>query len=149
MAPLYADENFPGPVIRHLRTPGHDVLTAHEDGRGNQKVPDADVLARATALGRAVLTNDRNDFHRLHAADPKHGGIITCTRDPDYAALAGRIHAALETLPTLAGQLLKIVRPNTPAKSAMTAIDIVGHSLSLPTAANDIPQRVDFLAQDA
>ena len=112
MAPLYADENFPGPIVRHLRALGHDVLTAHEDGRANQKVPDRDVVARATALGRAVLTNDRDDFHRLHAADPNHGGIITCTRDPDFAAVADRVHAAINTLPTLAGQLLRIVRPN-------------------------------------
>jgi hypothetical protein len=116
VADLYADENFPGPVVRHLRTLGHDVLTAQEDGRAHQKIPDADVLTRATALGRAVLTNDRRDYHRLHAADPGHAGIVTCTRDLDFPALGDRIHAAITALPTLAGQLVKVVRPNRPPK---------------------------------
>jgi hypothetical protein len=114
MAQLYADENFPGPIVRRLRTLGHDVLTAHEDGKANQKIPDPDVLARATALGRAVLTDDRDDYHRLHAADPNHGGIITCTHDPDFSAVADRIHAAIAGLPSLAGQLIRIVRPSNP-----------------------------------
>ncbi len=114
MARLYADENFPGPIVRRLRLLGHDVLTAHDDGRANQRIPDPDVLARATALGRAVLTDDRDDYHRLHAADPNHAGIITCTHDPDFSAVADRIDAAIAPLPTLAGQLIRIVRPNIP-----------------------------------
>src|ERR1700688_1004874 len=114
MAQLYADESFPGPIVRHLRALGHDVLTAHEDGRANQKIADPGVLARATALGRAVLTNDRDDYHHLHAADPNHAGIITCSRDPDFSAVGDRIHAAMTALPTLVGQLIRIVRPNIP-----------------------------------
>jgi hypothetical protein len=115
MALLYADEDFPGPIVRRLRILGHDVLTAYEDVRANQKIPDADVLTRATALGRAVLTNDRDDYHHLHAADPNHAGIITCTRDPDYDGVGDRIHAAIAPLPALAGQLIKIIRPNKAA----------------------------------
>lgn len=114
MARLYADESFDGPVVRHLRTLGHDVLTAHEDGRANQKIPDPDVLARATALDRAVLTNDRDDYHKLHRAMPAHAGIITCSRDLDFAAVADRVHAAISALPTLAGALVKVVCPNAP-----------------------------------
>jgi Domain of unknown function (DUF5615) len=30
---LYADENFPLPVVQELRRLGHDVLTAQEDGK--------------------------------------------------------------------------------------------------------------------
>jgi hypothetical protein len=116
MAQLYADECFPGPIVRHLRTLGHDVLTAHEDGRANQGIPDVDVLARATALGRAVLTNDRDDYHQLHAVDPNHAGIVTCTRDPDFSAVASRVHAAIGALPTLVGQMVRIIRPNPPPK---------------------------------
>lgn len=40
MARLYADENFPLPVVEVLRTLGHDVLTIYEDGKGNQGYPD-------------------------------------------------------------------------------------------------------------
>lgn len=29
---LYADEDFPHPVVEELRRLGHDVLTAQEDG---------------------------------------------------------------------------------------------------------------------
>jgi hypothetical protein len=113
MAQLYADEAFPGPTVRRLRALGHDVLTAYEDGRANQRIPDPDVLARATALGRAVLTND-TDYIRLHAVDPNHAGIIFCSEDPDFGAVADRIDAAIAPLPTLAGQLIKINRPNLP-----------------------------------
>jgi hypothetical protein len=35
VAALYADENFPGPVVAALRAAGHDVLTAYVDGRAN------------------------------------------------------------------------------------------------------------------
>jgi hypothetical protein len=113
MAAFYADENVPGPLVDALRGLGHDVLTAHEDGRANQKVTDADVLARAVELGRVLLTNNRHDFHKLHRADPNHAGIVTFTDDTDRAALAGRIDAAA-AVPTLAGQLAKVVRPNVP-----------------------------------
>jgi Domain of unknown function (DUF5615) len=114
MAQLYADESCPGPIVRHLRSLGHDVLTAYEDGRANQGIPDSDVLARATALGRAVITNDRDDYRQLHRADPIHGGIITCSQDPNFASVADRIHKAITPLATLAGCLIKIVRPNDP-----------------------------------
>jgi Domain of unknown function (DUF5615) len=82
MADLYADEDFPQPVVEQLRVLGHDVLTAGGDGRAGQSIPDADVLAHATALGRAVLTHNRDDFRKLHAADPNHAGIVTATRAP-------------------------------------------------------------------
>ena len=39
MATLYAYEDFPYPVVEHLRTLGPDVLTAQEDGRAGQISP--------------------------------------------------------------------------------------------------------------
>lgn len=114
MAELYADEDFPLPVVERLRELGHDVLTAGEDGRAGQGVSDSDVLARATALRRAVLTHNRADFRKLHAADPNHAGIVTATRDADVAALAGRIDAAITAERPLAGKLVRVVRPNPP-----------------------------------
>lgn len=115
MAQFYADENVPRSLVDVLTALGHDVLTALADGRANQRIPDPDVLARATALGRAVLTNNRKDYHRLHRIDPNHAGIVTYTDDPtDRPAIADRIHAAIASLPSLAGQLVRIVRPNLP-----------------------------------
>ncbi|MGH9823544.1 MAG: DUF5615 family PIN-like protein [Blastocatellia bacterium] len=57
-------------------------LTTYEDGRANQSISDQDVLARASALGRTVLTLDRVDFKRLHRAHPEHWGMVICTVDP-------------------------------------------------------------------
>ena len=61
---LYADEDFPLPAVQELRRLGHDVLTAQQDGRTATRTPD--VLARAHALGRAVLTYNRRHYERLH-----------------------------------------------------------------------------------
>ena len=114
MADLYADEDFPQPVVERLRALGHDVLTVGDDGRAGQAVSDVDVLARAAALGRAVLTHNRDDFRKLHATDANHAGIVTATRDADLSALAGRIDAAINAVPALTGQLVRVVRPNPP-----------------------------------
>ena len=110
MAHLYADENFPLPVVRELRRLGHDVLTAHEAGQANRRVPDADVLAFATEAARAVLTINRQEFIRLHRRRPDHGGIVACTADPDAIAQAGRVAAAIATRGDLKGQLVRVYR---------------------------------------
>lgn len=90
---LYADENFPLPVVDELRRHGHDVRTAQEDGR--QSTPDPDILARAHAPGRAVLTHNRRHFELLYRQGADHSGILSATRDDDSSALAARIDAAL------------------------------------------------------
>jgi hypothetical protein len=90
---LYADEDFPLPVVEELRRLGHDVLTAQEDGK--QAAPDVDILARAHVLGRAVLTHNRRHFERLDQQAVAPSGIVSATRDTDFAALAGRISTAL------------------------------------------------------
>ena len=38
MAGLYADENFPLPVVAELRRLGFDVLTMYEDDKANQSL---------------------------------------------------------------------------------------------------------------
>jgi Domain of unknown function (DUF5615) len=50
MAQLYADEDFPFPVVERLRQLGHDVVTTFEAGRANQGIGDADQLAFAPSL---------------------------------------------------------------------------------------------------
>jgi hypothetical protein len=79
--------------VKELRGLGHDVVTVQEDGRAG--TPDAGVLARAHALGRAVLTYNRHDFELLHRQGAAHSGILSATHDSDFQALAARIHAAL------------------------------------------------------
>lgn len=110
MAALFADENVHRGLTVSLCALGHDVLTAYQAGRANQKIPDADQLVHATSLGRAVLTNNRRHFHKLHQSIPGHAGIITYTRDPDTDSLAQRIHDAVAQAGVLAGQLIRIVR---------------------------------------
>ena len=79
MAGLYADEDFPLPVIEELRRLAHDVPTVQEAGRANQGIDDATVLADGTAAQRAVLTHNHADFSRLHRQGLAHRGIISCT----------------------------------------------------------------------
>ena len=111
MAQLYANENFPLPVVEELRHRGHDVLTTYESGRAGIALPDDQVLAFSVAEARVLLTLNRNHFIRLHHQTPDHPGIIVCTFDLDYAALARRIHDALVTQGIIHGQLIRINRP--------------------------------------
>lgn len=113
MARLYADENFPRPVVEALRALGHDVLTIYEDGKGNQGYPDDAVLQDATSYRRSVLTVNRKHFRRLHLQFPEHAGIISCTYDPDSVAQAKRIDTSIREQDSLNGQLLLIYRPQS------------------------------------
>ena len=53
---LLADENFPGTVVRMLRSRGHDVVCITETTRG---VDDLAILARTSAEERILLTLDK------------------------------------------------------------------------------------------
>ncbi len=110
MAAIYSNENFPLPVVQSLRQMGHDILTIQETGRAGDAVPDADVLAYATDLDRAVLTLNRRDFVRLHLASTNHAGIVVCTFDPDFPTQAQRIHEALTREGDLRGKLVRVNR---------------------------------------
>jgi hypothetical protein len=105
---LFADEDFDHRVVARLRTFGHDVVTVMDAGR--RGVADEDQLAYATAEGRALLTFNRSDFHALHRRQTAHAGIITCTRDADFEALATRVHVAIVGRSELSGELIRIVR---------------------------------------
>ena len=111
MAGLYSNETFRAPVVAGLRTLGHDVLTSLEAGNAGQSIPDDAVLAFATAHGRALLTLNRRHFIRLHTAGVARADVIACTFDPDFAAQAGRIDAAIRAIPNLAGQVVRVNRP--------------------------------------
>ena len=108
---MYANENFPLPVVEALRRLGHDVLTIREAGRAEQAVTDAEVLAEASGDGRAVLTLNRKHFVRLHRGQQQHEGIVAYTFDADFERQARQIHRNLEAQPTLTGQLLRVNRP--------------------------------------
>jgi len=111
VARLFADENFPMPLVESLRRLGHDVATMQERGRASERFPDSQVLELATSEGRAVLTFDRRDFLRLHRQGIEHAGIIVCKLDTDIPGQAMRIHLAVMAVPNLRGQLFRINRP--------------------------------------
>lgn len=111
MARCYANENFPLPAVQVLRALGHDVLTTQDAGKSGMAIPDAEVLDFAHADNRVLLTFNRKDFIRLHLAGSNHAGILACRFDPDFQALAQRIHNYLQGGDGLAGRLLKVNRP--------------------------------------
>lgn len=109
MARLLADEQYPLEATQRLRQLGHDVRTLQDIGKANQRVPDSEVLALASADNRAVLTRDR-DFKDLHYSSSKHQGIVFCTEDKDYARQANHIHAALIENPDVRDKLMPVYR---------------------------------------
>jgi hypothetical protein len=70
------DHHVRGTVTKGLRRRGIDVLTAFEDG--SAEAPDAELLGRATLLGRVVFTQD-DDFLAI-ADDWQRNG-------PDFSGL--------------------------------------------------------------
>jgi hypothetical protein len=76
--PAYLDECIDRPVTEALRRRGFDILTAIESGLGEE--PDEIQLAHATRARRVLISYNRWDFRRLHAAyqldGRDHGGIV-------------------------------------------------------------------------
>jgi hypothetical protein len=111
VARLFADENFPLPVVEELRRLGHDVVTINDAGKAGQSLTDEAGLDFAHTDSRAVLILNRKHFVGLHATGREHAGIIACTFDLDFAAQAQRIHAAIASQARLSRQLVRINRP--------------------------------------
>jgi hypothetical protein len=76
-AALYMDVHVPMAITRALRRKGFDILTAQDDGA--TRLPDPDLLDRASALDRMLFTQDE-DFlaeavHRQRAGR-QHATVI-------------------------------------------------------------------------
>lgn len=70
----FADENFPGPVVRELRALGHDVSYARETMRG---AADREVLQAVREQGRILLTLDKDFGHlSIGARTPGTWGVV-------------------------------------------------------------------------
>lgn len=112
MLNLYADEQFPLPVVQLLPAFGHNVLTVQEAGKAGLGIPDPEVLAFAISNDRAVLKLlNRFDFIGLHNRQPGHAGIIVCTKDRNVEKLATRINDAIAGEENLRGKLIRVNRP--------------------------------------
>jgi predicted nuclease of predicted toxin-antitoxin system len=107
---LYADEQFPLPVVQRLRALGYDILTAQAAGQANQRIPDDQVLAFATASDRAVISQNRRDFIRLHRQNPNHAGIIVCSKNLDWDGFTAIIYQVLGNYEILTGELVRIAK---------------------------------------
>jgi hypothetical protein len=118
VALFYANENFRHPVVEELRKLGHDVLTAHEAGRAGQGIDDEIVLADARASSRILLTQNRDEFKKLHKKALAHLGIVVCTYDRDAEALAQRIAEAVSREQPGGRWLASVVRPNRNPRDA-------------------------------
>ncbi len=112
MASFYSNENFPLPAVEVLRSLGHDVLTIQETGFAGEALPDDKVLAFAIAEQRILLTLNRKHFIRLHSHTTGHAGIVVCSLDRDFKALANRIHDAVIIQADMTGLLLRVNRPD-------------------------------------
>jgi hypothetical protein len=89
------------------------VLTTLDAGKSDQAIDDVSVLQFACSQQRAVITQNRKHFIRLHGRMPDHFGIIVCTFDADFEGQAERVHDALKAQPDVAKQLVRINRPSS------------------------------------
>ena len=95
------DENVHDRITAGLRLRGVDVLTAQEDGM--RETPDAEVLDRATALGRVAVSEDADflaEAARRQRSGEAFGGVIRvpqslpvgrCVIDLELIAKAGEL----------------------------------------------------------
>lgn len=71
---LYMDHHVPRAITEGLRLRGVDVLTAQEDGA--ERLPDGELLDRATELGRVLFSQD-SDLLREAACRQRRSAHFT------------------------------------------------------------------------
>jgi len=87
-------------------------MTCQEAGRAGVGIGDEMVLGDALAMGRILLTQNRDDFKRLHRKGLLHCGIVVCTYDPETESLARRISDAAAEQKASERWLASVIRPN-------------------------------------
>ena len=118
--PLLLDEMFSGHIADRLRSKGHDVLAVVADP-ALLALPDDQILAHATATGRALVTANIKDFMPLdaqyRAAGQTHAGLIfisskTFRQDRAYTnAITSALSAFLDQRPGMhSGQVIFLSR---------------------------------------
>jgi hypothetical protein len=81
MIRLYANENFPQPVVAALRALGHDVLTSQDAGNAGQSISDEAVLRFATEQGHALLAISRSS-HAVMRSSVSFRQLVITNRRP-------------------------------------------------------------------
>jgi len=86
---------------------GHDVLTSLGAVRAR-----FGSSGFAAAEDQIPVSHNRRHFLELHRQSVEaHSGVVLCTIDPDYVALAERIHGAVEATVEMRDQLIRVNRP--------------------------------------
>src|SRR5260370_13703323 len=104
---LCANENISEDCVIRLRQTGHDVLWIREGAPGS---PDPEVLARALAEGRLLITFDK-DFGELvfrRGAKAARGIVLFRIAQPSSAAVSERVAAVLASRDDLAGHFIVV-----------------------------------------
>jgi flagellar biosynthesis/type III secretory pathway ATPase len=108
--PLLLDEMFSDTIAQQLRAKGHDAVAAVADP-SLVSLPDEQILARAAATGRALVTANIKDFMpldaRYRAAGQAHAGLILVSAKtfPQNGSYTAAVTSALATLLDQPGQI--------------------------------------------
>ncbi|MFO0926180.1 MAG: DUF5615 family PIN-like protein [Gemmataceae bacterium] len=70
---LLADESVDGPVVAQLRADGHNIAWIAEESPG---IPDDEVLARAYAEGKVLLSADKDFGELVYRHRRSHAGVL-------------------------------------------------------------------------
>jgi predicted nuclease of predicted toxin-antitoxin system len=81
---LYTDVHVHRAITEGLRLRGVDVLTAQEDGA--RRLPDGELLNRATALGRVLFTQDVDLLREAAQRQRRGGPVLWCCLCPSTEA---------------------------------------------------------------
>lgn len=98
MLRLLTDEDFDGRLTSALRgrVPGIDLVRAQDTGL--MHTPDPDILARAAAEGRIVLTHDRNTMTGFASTRVNAGQSMPGLFVVDRQASFGQVLSDLEAM---------------------------------------------------
>jgi len=81
---LLLDEMYSPQIAVQLRRRGHDVVHASELGLAGR--PDSEIFALIAGQGRAIVTNNTEDYVKLFnqaaAAGQDHGGVLLTSDRP-------------------------------------------------------------------
>jgi hypothetical protein len=108
--PLLLDEMFSDAIAQQLRAEGHDVQAVVADS-SLASLPDDQILARAAATGRALVTANIKDFMPLDAryrsAGQAHAGLILISAKtfPQNRSYMAPVTSALANILDRPGQI--------------------------------------------
>ncbi len=104
---LLLNEMWSAEIARQLRRRGVDVVAATERPRRYRGVPDDVVFERAQEDGRAIVTDNLQDFARLVAEaagrGEEHHGVVFAVRPTFDRARPGVVGEMVRALAALVG----------------------------------------------